>query len=319
MGASALVIPILEPRSGLINVSNQTTLYYNMKFIEKINLLLISGVSLLLVSCDGGSGESAEELDQATNDERAEALDVGDLFVDDSFVYTTTSGDLDFSVIQDTEDVEDVDDAEDGESNQDVKLGFSKFDSTGATPESNGRFFQYQKTDTYKFEIRRVGSGATAKEQLPIILEILLNESPEISTRFRALIQEGPDFTDDELNEIVDIYNAGGAEIFRGDNGKFQAVNDIVLRHEVTSSLGEQRSGGIMSGLFRLDTTTLGIIARKITNAESDFGRFVDPDSWVLDTDDAGLFEYKNSGVFVINLANKDPESESDPLDPFDQ
>ena len=80
MGASALVIPILEPRSGLINVSNQTTLYYNMKFIEKINLLLISGVSLLLVSCDGGSGESAEELDQAANDERAEALDVGDLF-----------------------------------------------------------------------------------------------------------------------------------------------------------------------------------------------------------------------------------------------
>ena len=275
MEASALVIPILEPRSGLINVSNQTTLYYNMKFIEKINLLLISGVSLLLVSCDGGSGESAE-LDQGANADRAEALEVGEIFLDDTFVYTTTSGNLDFSVIQDTEDVDDVDDAEDGESNQNVKLGFSKFNSTGATPESNGRFFQYQKTDTYKFEIRRVGLGATAKEQLPIILEILLNESPEISTRFRALIQEGPDFTDDELNEIVDIYNAGGAEIFRGDNGKFQAINDIVLRHEVTSSLGEQRSGGIMSGLFRLDTTTLGIIARKITDAESGFGRFVD-------------------------------------------
>ena len=124
----------------------------------------------------GGSDSGGQELDQAANDERAEALDVGDLLPgDDSFVYTTTSGDLDVSVIQDTEDVEDVDDAEDGESNQDVKLGFSKVDSTGATPESNGRFFRYQKTDTFKFEIQRVGSkcdsGRTAanySRNLPI-------------------------------------------------------------------------------------------------------------------------------------------------------
>ena len=103
----------------------------------------------------------------------------------------------------------------------------------------------------------------TAKEQLPIILEILLNESPEISTRFRALIQEGPDFTDDELNEIVDIYNAGGAEIFRGDDGQLQAINDVLFKHEVTSSVSDQRGGGIMSGVYRLDTDALRILSGK--------------------------------------------------------
>ena len=284
MGASALVIPTLEPRSSFINFSIQTTLHYNMKFIEKISLLLISGASLVLTSCDGGGGGSDSGGQIDNGDQRAEALDVSDLLPGDVFVYTKTSGDLEFN---------------------DVEGGFKNF-SSGETPESNGRFFRYQKTDTFKFEIQRVGPNATAEEQLPIILEIYLSGADFISTRFRELIAKGPNFTDEELDELVDIYNAGGAEIFRGDDGQLQAINDVLFKHEVTSSVSDQRGGGIMSGVYRLDTDALRIIVRKITDAEltGSGGRFIDPESWVLGVEGSFASEYINSGTFVINLSN---------------
>lgn len=157
--------------------------------------------------------------------------------------------------------------------------------SAGGTASQTNNFFSYSKTGEKLFVVERT-SSYTAQQRLSISLSNTLlgtSTNAQLGSRLRELIhRDDPDFTEDELKEIISILNPSGATLSLLDDGTLVTSENDTYTHLVTSSR-EERNNGTMGGTYYIESDAINVVFRNPTQEEMNAIRFLGADDWIPD------------------------------------
>lgn len=277
-----------------------------MKGAKIVALNISWGISVLLSSCDlestAVSEDSASQGAASEQTTRAPALDLP--LAGDSISYDGSNFDSENNTaVVENEDggFEEVQTTA-GDSVI-ARLAGIRFQDNGQTAEVNGRFWQYEKTGPYRFEISRQGAG-TPQQQFTRVIDTLLGGNSRLATEFRALIlRDEPEFSEAEVERLKAILNPSGAELEGDTVNNLFVLGQILFTHEVTSTLADQRLG-TMGGVYRTDVIADRLGFRPPTDSELGLYRFLSPYSQIPYITGQAPEVFSNSGTWIFKLIN---------------
>ena len=274
-----------------------------MKWAKIVALNIAWVVSALLSSCESEGGDvdpAAFQGARSAETTRAQALDFP--IAGDSIGYDGAEFDPENLIGVEREEVREDVITTAGDSVGALLEGL-KFTENGRTDTINDRFYLYEKTDTYRFEISRQGAG-TPELQFRRIVDILLGGGASLATEFRALIlRDEPDFDEAEVVRLKAILNASGAEMEGDTVDNLFVIGQLLYTHEVTSTQADQFLG-TMGGVYRADVIADRVGWRLPTDTELSTFRFLNPFSQIPYVTGQNPAEFSNSGTWIMSLVN---------------